>query len=160
MTQTATRFETVVQTQQTTAPVIYEYQRYYRIGNKYYNPFNGESISKSRYSQLRREAGVVGRTRTYFQQPNEVDAGKVEEYRQQLLNQGVVASPAQIARRADFQVVLANLSDETGRYDVLGANGRYKTLYPADSNKAWALVQLGLREPDWTWPVGESDEHK
>lgn len=154
MTQTASRFETVI-AQQTAAPVIYEYQRYYRIGNKYYNPFNGESISKSRYSQLRREAGVVGRTRTLFQQPSEIDQDILTEYREQLVSQGIVASPAQIARRADFQVILANLSDETGRYDVLEGN-RYVTKYPADSNKAWALVQLGRRQPDWAFPVGDS----
>lgn len=151
MTQTASRFDTMVQTQQT--PIIYEFQRYYHIGNKYYNPVSGESISKYRFGQLRKQAGVTGRV--LFQQPSEIDQNILDEYREQLAGQGVAASPAQIARRADFQVVLANLADETGRYDVL-ENGRYQARYPADSNKAWALVQIGRRQPDWAFPVGDS----
>jgi hypothetical protein len=157
MTQTATRFETTIQQQ--TAPIVYEYQKYYRAGGRYYNPYSGETISRGRYTQLRREAGVTGRTRTLFQRPDQIDQQLIGEYQQQLAGQGVIVSPKQVAQRADFQVILANLSDESGRYDVLQGN-RYVTRYPADSPKAWALVQLGRREPDWTWPVGESDEHK
>jgi hypothetical protein len=64
---------------------------------------------------------------------------------------GVKATPGEIRASKEMQQIVKDLRSREGEFKK-GKN----TLYRADSRKARALVQLGLRDPNWTMPVGES----
>lgn len=68
-----------------------------------------------------------------------------------LARAGIKTTPGEVRASKEMQQIVKDLRSREGEFKR-GKN----TLYKADSRKARALVQLGLRDPNWTMPVGES----
>ncbi len=122
-----------------------------KSARRYINPITGETISYRENKQLRLQAGITGRERPLVFAREEIKEEIINHYKEA---QRLTLTNTQIARSADFQIMLAALQDNTGEYK----NDQGKTVWSSNSPKAWALVQLGLRQPEWTWAVGETPE--
>lgn len=131
-----------------------EFQKFRPLGKKqgerYLNPVSGEIISSRRYRELRALAKSGNDAPEVNTTPDPDILRSYIDYIK--ATTGVSLSERRAMQSRELRAIVAGLHDETGAYQ----NVKGKTVYPADSPKARALILLGRRTKDENQPVGET----